>query len=202
MPPARRGQPQRGADHLDHVRTPDQGAHRQQHMSAGASRTPRPPRPTPLRPAVAAQRPRSGMTPRTQPTRTVRARQQALRQPPLDLRNVFAYREHGASKRAQVALPAAPRKDDREGPPPTGRRTSSRCRRTPTPRPPPGRLTTPLTPADADLPPHGHQERRLTSGPCSHRGLHPVFRKNRQCHIRAFPENPLRDTSRPHDRFS
>jgi hypothetical protein len=47
---------------------------------------------------------------------------------------------------------------------PTGRHTSSRCRRTPTTRPPLGRPPTPLTPADANPPPRGHQERRLTAG--------------------------------------
>ncbi len=91
------GTPHPGADHHHLVCPPDQGVDRQQHVSAPAARAPRPLRTCrahrPAQPAC------SGMSPRPEPTPAPRAHQQPHRQPPLDLRHVLAYRDHGASAR-------------------------------------------------------------------------------------------------------
>ena len=68
MSPPRRGRHHPRADHHHLIRPPNQGVHRQQHVSAPAARAPRPPRTLPNQQTDPATQPaRSGMPPRPEP---------------------------------------------------------------------------------------------------------------------------------------
>src|SRR5215212_5423474 len=110
----------------------------------------------------AAQPARSGIPPRPEPTPTTRARQQPRREPPLDLRHVLAYRDHGAS--ARLGWPSRRLLQKTTGrahllPDAAHRHVVVAHQRHDPPR---DRVPATLTPNDAKPPAHRHQERRLT----------------------------------------